>query len=544
LTLAAAAAALAALATYATVRRAGPRPVPVFQRLTFNRGYLTSARFTPQGQVLYTAGWEGRPVAGYAVRLDSLDSRPLSVPADRLVAVRGDEVAFLTESGTLARAPVAGGPVKNVLENVRSADWSADGSDFAVARASGGRFHIEFPVGTVLCEAVRPSHVRLSPDQQRIAFFEHPMAGDDRGSVAVVDRQGRKKTLSDGWASEEGLAWSPRGDAVWFTAARVGADSALHAVTLDGRQRTIQPALGRLVLHDIDRDGRVLLERNTLRAEVRFRGPQDAQERDLSWLDLSRVVQLTPDGQWLLFMESGEGGGPEYSVWLRKTDGSMPVRVGRGWAMSLSPDRQRVLAVPIRTLDRIDVLPTGAGETRSIQEEGVVDYQWAGWLPDGHRIVFNGRARGAAGPRMWVRELASGPARPVTPEGVAVLRDTVTLDGHALAAPCAPPNGKQACLYPIDGVGEARPIPGTEGRGVLSWGEKGTLFLREGRSFPARIFRLDTATGHAESWRELAPLDRAGVVGVGSIALTADGRSYAYNYARQLSDLYVATGIE
>jgi hypothetical protein len=212
--------------------------------------------------------------------------------------------------------------------------------------------------------------------------------------------------------------------------------------------------------------------------------------------------------------------------------------------MSLSPDRQRVLAVPIRTLDHIDVLPTGAGETRSIKDEGMVDYQWVGWLPDGHRIVFNARARGAAAPRMYVRELAGGPARPVTPEGITVVRDTVTVDDGALAAPCAPPNAKQACLYPLDGAGEPRPIPGTEGRSVLSWGDKGALYLREGRSFPARIFRLDTATGHAESWRELAPLDRAGVVGVGNIALTPDGRSYAYNYARQLSDLYVASGVE
>ena len=36
--------------------------VPAFQRVTFGRGYVDSARFGPEGQVIYTASWEGRPV--------------------------------------------------------------------------------------------------------------------------------------------------------------------------------------------------------------------------------------------------------------------------------------------------------------------------------------------------------------------------------------------------------------------------------------------------------------------------------------------------
>jgi hypothetical protein len=538
--------ALVSLGAYVALRKPAPRTVPAFQRLTFNRGFIRSARFAPEGQVLYTAAWEARPVSPYSVRLDSLESRPLDSVAHGLVAVRGGEVAFFTESGRLARSLVTGGPVKDVLDQVRSADWSPDGSEFAVARpldptgALEGPSRIEYPVGTVLCEAIRPSHVRLSPDGRRVAFLEHPVWGDDRGSVVVVDRSGRKTTLSDGWASIQGLAWGPRSDEVWFTAARVGADSALFAVTLQGRERPVHPALGRLVIHDIAPDGRVLLERNSLRAELRYRGPADAEERDLSWLDLARVVELTPDGRSLLFMESGEGGGPDYGVWLRKTDGSMPVRLGRGWAMGLSPDGAWVLSVPVRTPDRIEMLPTGAGETRSIKDDGIAAYEWAGWLPDGRRIAFTGRARGA-GARVYVRDLAGGAPRPITPPGVVVFRNTITPDSRFLAAPC----GKQACLYPIDGVGEPQPIPGSDGCSVLGWGEGGTLYLRDmKRSAPTRIVRLDPKTGRREPWRELGPPDLSGVVGVGNISLTPDGRAYAYNYARQLSDLYVVAGLE
>jgi DNA-binding winged helix-turn-helix (wHTH) protein len=547
-TVAACLVALAALSAYVATRRPSPRPVPAFQRLTFNRGFVRSARFAPEGQVLYTAAWEGRPVSAYAVRLDSLESRPIDSPAAGLIAVRGDEVAFFTEAGRLARSLISGGPVKDVLNEVRSADWSADGSEFAVARpldpyaTIDGPARIEFPVGTVLCEAMRPSHVRLAPDGRHVAFLEHPVWGDDRGDVVVVDRSGRRTTLSAAWASIQGLAWSPDSQEVWFTAARVGADSALFAVTLDGQVRPVAPALGRLVIHDIAPDGRVLLERNTLRAEVRFRGPDDSAERDLSWLDLARVVELTPDGRSLLFMESGEGGGPDYGVWLRRTDGSMPVRLGRGWAMGLSPDGAWVLSVPVRHPDRIDMLPTGAGETRSIKDDGIAAYEWAGWLPDGKRIAFTGRAPGA-GARVYVRELAGGTPRPITPPGVVVYRNTITPDGAYLAAPC----GKQACLYPIDGTAKPQPIAGTEGCicNVLGWDRSGALYLRDAkRTPPTRVLRVDPKTGQREPWRELEPPERSGLVGVGNISLTPDGKAYAYNYARQLSDLYVVAGLE
>jgi len=40
----------------------------------------------------------------------------------------------------------------------------------------------------------------------------------------------------------------------------------------------------------------------------------------------------------MLIEEDGDGGGPNYSVYLRKTDGSAAVRLGEGRAIALSPD--------------------------------------------------------------------------------------------------------------------------------------------------------------------------------------------------------------
>ncbi len=87
----------------------------------------------------------------------------------------------------------------------------------AVVRAPQWRYRLEFPAGKVLYETTGyVSCPRLSPKGDLIAFMDHPVFGDDRGSVAIIDLSGKKTTLSDGWESVHGLAWSPsgRGDLV------------------------------------------------------------------------------------------------------------------------------------------------------------------------------------------------------------------------------------------------------------------------------------------------------------------------------------------
>jgi len=139
--------------------------------------------------------------------------------------------------------------------------------------------------------------------------------------------------------------------------------------------------MGRLIVHDIAPDGRVLIERTTLRYETRFRRLDEPAERDLSWLDLSTVEDLSSDGRTLLFMESGEGGGPRLHDVHAQTDGSLPVRLGTGRAMGLSPDGLSVLSVPLRERDRIDIVPTGAGETRTLRNSGLSEYDGPASFP-------------------------------------------------------------------------------------------------------------------------------------------------------------------
>jgi len=73
--------------------------------------------------------------------------------------------------------------------------------------------------------------------------------------------------------------------------------------------------------------------------------PDDEGEREISWLDVSVPNALSADGRTLLLLENGEGGGPNYSVFLRPTDGSPAIRLGDGNAQDLLPDGKWALAI-------------------------------------------------------------------------------------------------------------------------------------------------------------------------------------------------------
>jgi hypothetical protein len=381
---------------------------------------------------------------------------------------------------------------------------------------------------------------RISPGRDRVAFVDHPMATDTRGGVAVVDHDGRKTSLSDGWVDIGGLAWSPDGREVWFTASREGPSRGLHAVTLDGRTRTLARLPGQLVLQDIHADGRVLLTHAHPRLEVRGRVAGEAQERDFSWLDLTTVKDISPDGRTLLFDESGEGGGPGYAVYLRKTDRSLPVRLGEGSAQGLSPDGRWALSIRLSQPTELVLLPTGAGQPRTLPRGTVREYHWACFLPDGKRVLLVGNEEGRA-TRLFVQPAEGGAPRAVTPEGTWTETNTITPDGRFVVA-----QGTETRLFPLEEKGEGRMLHGLEpGDTPLRWSGDGRfLFLHAaGGGLPARVVRLDAAGGRREAWMALQPTDPAGVLGVGSIVLTPDGRTYVYEYIRALSDLYLVQGM-
>ncbi|TMA32929.1 MAG: hypothetical protein E6J88_01620, partial [Deltaproteobacteria bacterium] len=263
----------APVASFFFGRRASATVLQSFHKLTFRRGTVFSARFAPDGQtVIYGAGWDGEPQQLFSTRPESPESRALGVSNAKILSISSaNELAILQgiPVGTLSRVPLAGGTPRELMEQVFEADWAPDGQSLAVVRRLQGKFVLEYPGGKKLYETGGwMTGVRVSRDGERVAFIDHPARGGLRGTVAVVDRAGTKKSLGREWtttSATQGLAWSPAGNEIWFTAGTVAGATAVHAVDLEGRERVVLPSTGNLTLQDITAGGHVLLSQSSHR---------------------------------------------------------------------------------------------------------------------------------------------------------------------------------------------------------------------------------------------------------------------------------------
>jgi eukaryotic-like serine/threonine-protein kinase len=546
---------LAALALgFVLGRQTGSNSPPTFHQLTFRRGTIGAARFGSDGQtIVYSAAWEGKPLEPFVARSETPDSRPfgivgaeilgISKPGEIALALGSHSALPFTQAGTLARATLAGGSApREILEEVQFADWSPDGRELAVVRIVGAKTRLEYPIGKVLLETDGwIGHPRISPKGDRIAFLEHQFRGDNGGSVSVIDTSGKKTTISELFAASGGLAWSPDGSEVWFSAAPVGANQALYATSLSGKTRVLTRVTGSLTLHDVARDGRVLVTHDNLRIGIVAVLAGESQQRDLSWLDWGTVRDVSPDGKLFLFEESGEGGGPGYSVYVRNLDGSPAIRLGEGTGQKFLPDGKSVLAIVHPATDtRVVIYPLGAGESRTLPTpgltvEGVVAH------PDGRSVLLQAREPGR-GPRLYRMDLSGGKARAFTPEGYRPLGPRALSPDGTVVMVAGP--DRKVYLYPLAG-GEPHSPPGmTNLDNVLSWSADLRSVLVTHRALPLKVNRIDLATGKRDFVRELMPSDSAGVTGVGPVCILPDQNSYVFGYQRVLSDLHVVQGLK
>ena len=542
-----------AMIGYLLLRHNGPAPSPAYHLLTYRRGTIRMARFAPDGQtVVYSAAWEGGPVEIFSTRFGTPESRPMGVPGAEILAISstGDMAVLLrsqqtksqTYTGTLARVPVGGGAPREILENIQWADWSPDGTQLAIVRDVNGRNRLEYPPGKVLYETGGwISHPRISRKGDTIAFIDHSIPGDSIGSVAVVDMNGKKRTLSQTYGGGAvGLAWSPTGDEVWVTATVIGIDRSVFAVPLNGKERLVARVPADLTLQDVLPNGRALLARDSWRRGLIVRRTSDTTEHDFTWLDWSYPVTLSADGQTLLFREEGEAGGPTYAVYLRQTDGSPAIRLGDGLSLALSPDGKWALSSRGDNQADLFLLPTGPGDPKPLPGHNIV-HGSACWFADGKRILVSG-TEANRGSRLYVQDIEDDKIEAVTPEGTNGLSFALSPDGRQVAA--IGPDEK-GYLFPIP-AGDPQPIKGLQsGEVPVAWTADGhSLFVYRGGDLPSKVYRLDAATGNRTLWKELMPPDPSGVEFVGPVLPTPDGKSYVYGYRRLLSDLYLVEGLQ
>jgi hypothetical protein len=526
------------------------------RQLTFREGMIAAARFAPDGvTVVYEALWEGGPPELYLTRTDNPDYRPLGLGSAQLFAVSsGAELAVGRDARdmggfvrlhTLARVSMLGGVPRELARDVFSADWGPDGRSIAAIREVAGRFRLEYPLGHVLHESGGwLSNVRVSPDGKRLAFFAHPIGGDNGGQLMVIEPGGTARALVSTIISAASLEWHPGGQELWFSAAlEAGKGACLWAVSLDGCVRNVYDPLGWVDIAGIAPNGKALVVRTNPRLRMqtgtRAEAAAGAGRRELSWFDWSLARDISADGALALFDETGPGTMNRSVVFVRAMDGSPAVRIADGVAMAFMPDGKSVLTIDAGHTRRLSLHPLGAGDPMHI-EIGDLQCHFARPLPDGEAVVAAANRPGEP-LGLYRVALPSGAADRLTSHPVAMMTPLPSPRGDAIAM--RQPDGAFA-LFPVDG-GPPAPIAGLRAdEHPCAWSPDGSaLFVfRRGR-VPAPVDRIDLATGRRDRWLEVEPMTRSGTPGFISVVLTADGERYIASFANFLSDLYAVGGL-
>jgi hypothetical protein len=148
---------------------------------------------------------------------------------------------------------------------------------------------------------------------------------------------------------------------------------------------------------------------------------------------------------------------------------------------------------------------------------------------------------GNGGLRLYELDVETGAQRVFSEEGVSPYDILVSPDGQFVGA-----RGPDLTfmLYSVDG-GTPRPLRGVKERErPVGWSSDGSaVFAFERGGLPARVFRIDVATGERKLFRELSPSDPTGVEGLTIVRMTPDESTFVYSYPQSLSDLYVIEGI-
>jgi hypothetical protein len=534
----------------------GTRPQPTFTQVTFRRGNVLRARFTPDGQnIVYSAAWDGRPCEIFLSRLDGSGVRAVGLPGADLMAVngRGELLILLkpsqwaatsTFSGTLAMASLDGGTPREILARVRGADFAPDGQALAVMyqNGEGGPFYLDYPLGTRLMapSGGDPRVPRISPQGDQVAFLYYTNSRADsistrgKGSLAVVDRAGKWRDLATKLEiKDDDLAWSRDGREIYLSTY-----SGLKAVDMQGHLRPVNADSTPPLIHDVSPQGLMLLEREvfTNSALVLSGG----QNLDLGWQDFSSLEGFSRDGSVVLLHENGGGPSNRDRPFLRRLDHSPPKVLDPGTPLDLNPAGDFALVLTPGDKAKLRMIPTGLGELRELGLEG--------WDAVGGRFSMDGKyvyaaARQGAGSIRTLKLPVDGGRGVVLPESVQNVQ-AISPDGKRML--CLDAKGQPGITSE---AGEPpTPLAWTleSGEAIVAWTAADEVLVTHPEDAAhLRVEWVELATGRRTLWQRLVAPDPATTVRTHKVRVSGDGKTLGYTCGRILiSDLIVAEGLK
>ena len=547
----------AAIGAWAATR-AARGSAPVFAQKTYDVRAIYNARFAPDGKtiVFSAAGPTGATSRLYVIRPDNPDVVPLGPDSVHLLSVSSTgQLAVLTHAryeghrlftGTLATLSLGGESPRELENHVREADWAPNGKDLAVIRDTNNVDHLEYPEGTVIAQTPGYfSDVRVSPSGDAVAYFDHPSRFDDRGSVVIVDRAGRKLAQSAPYPGIEGMAWRPNGHAVRFSATSGQSAGAIREMDVGGAERTALTNAGALTVQDESHAGRMLVTQDEYPTQVFAFGPGAVTEKNLGIRDYSIISPLSDDGRYLAFSDEGALGGADYTLMLRNTDGSPEIRLGEGQAIGFSADGKFVLADVPSTQPRLMLYPTGAGHSRQLK---IGRFDELNFLPiadavfdHDSRFFFCGVRHGES-ERCYVGSVDGNSITPVTPPGSSP--GLISPDGSSVLA--AGPQGHS--LFPVAG-GAPTPVRGFQHGDIpIRWSPDGrevwVARASAGSAMKIDVFSVNPGTGLRRPLTTIVPQNQNGLRSVAFVTLANDPRVYAYTRYNYMSLLFTVDGVK
>jgi hypothetical protein len=542
------------------------RPISVHQT-TFRQGNVGDARFASDGEVIvYGAAWDGEPYALFTTRVGGFRSRPIDLPPGDLLAMSASNTLALALArpavdgfvprGRLAEVPLAGGAPRVIAGDVGAVDYGPDGRIAALVRYVAGEALLEFPVGTVVRRSgviVRP---RVSPDGSRVCF------GDSWGSVMVAERASPARVLIDGLSRVSACAWSDDGTEVWFTYSPTGSTHAnLEAIEIvTGERRVVTALTGWASLLDLRSPGVALLKAGTMRFSVRGAASLQADERDLSVFDATRVGHLSASGKEIVLLDNSTGA-QDGNLFLSPMDGSSAaIQLGVSGPLAIplaiSPDGAWVAVLgdgetSTVEADSITLLPVGVGRARTIRlpvlvrhgtgnvlGTNVPEFRTADFSDDGRRLLIPSARDGDRPPRVFVHDFEAGWTKAITPEdspGEAALSP----DGRFVAS--SRPDG--LFVYDVE-TGDRSVVPGGPDPGSLvRWSSApNVVYMVEQDAAAVTLVTRDLVSGERRPLREIRAAEAAGVTRF-DVWVSRDGNAYAYSLDRTLSNLFVVEGL-
>lgn len=526
-----------------------------YQQITSRPGTVLHARFGTDGQsMVCSAQWGNEPITIFSTSERGLFTQvPVVTNADLLAVSKAGDLAvlvgpkrhaWLLQSGTLARMK-PGEAARPLLENVLEADWFPDGENLLVVRKLAGGYRLEeYPSGHVLHQSSGYlSYPRVSPQGDRVAFLAHTGSGDNRGWAVIMNRSGQTNAVCGEWIAVEGLVWEPAGREVWFGVGPTDMQTwELRALSVRGQVRRLTGLPGIGVPSDIDRSGRLLLNRVRTEWEVVSGRIPEGSETPIYPVGDGPVGELSPDGRHYLLCYQGYKAGSSYTAYLGNIDGSPAVQLGAGYPVALSPDGRWVIAIRASPRDYV-LLPTGLGQVRTLDLPGI-DPVHAGWLGNS-RILVTGRGADHQ-LRFHVKDLRSEAIQTLNLAGVRPQRSSIPVS----------PSGDKFVAVDTNHVllvcsldeTPPQPIPGTAANDlVIGWcADNNSVFIVRAQSRPTlRVERVHTGSGPTDPTPVLILQSRRGEGAATDrwVSLTPDGKTYLATTLKVLSDLFLVDGL-